>query len=127
MLERPAFFSWLGVVPYLVELAVFDTLRFVASVAAPTEVVFDYAIDPSLLSSVERSAVSALAERVAAAGEPFQTYLAPARLAVELHTLGFNAIKDLGTQEINQLYFDNRGDDLRLRGSAGRLVSARRV
>jgi methyltransferase (TIGR00027 family) len=124
--SAPAFFSWLGVVPYLEEAAILATLRFVASVAAPVEVVFDYAVDPALLSFLERAAVRALADRVAAAGEPFRTFFAPDRLHTLLTQVGLDVIEDLGTDELNQRYFRGRQDALRLRSRAGRLTSAGR-
>jgi methyltransferase (TIGR00027 family) len=40
-LDRPAFFHWLGVVPYLPRESISSTLRFIASVPG-SEVVFDY-------------------------------------------------------------------------------------
>src|SRR5580700_12019169 len=41
---KPAVFAWLGVVVYLTRAAVIETLRFVASLPAGTEVVFDYGV-----------------------------------------------------------------------------------
>lgn len=122
----PTFFSWLGVVPYLDEAAIRSTLQFVASVAPPTEIVFDYAVDPALLSPLERAGVAALSDRVAAAGEPFRTFFAPQRLHAMLREAGFDVVDDLGADELNQRYFRGRQDELRLRSGAGRLVSAQR-
>lgn len=124
--RRPAFFSWLGVVPYLSREAVIETLRFIAGVAPPSEVVFDYPIEPRLVPFLERAALAATAAKVAAVGEPFQTYFDPADLRATAQALGFDHILDLGTAELNPLYFRDRRDDLRLRGSVGRLASLRR-
>jgi methyltransferase (TIGR00027 family) len=123
----PAFFSWLGVVPYLELAATAETLRFVASVATPVEVVFDYAVDPALLSAAEQAAVAVLADRVAAAGEPFRAYFVPGHLHAQLRQMGFDVVDELGPDEINQLYFNGRRDGLRLRGRAARVLSARRT
>ena len=68
--DHSAFFSWLGVVPYLSERAFEDTLSFVAALPKPSSVVFDYAVARSALSWKERIMLDALAARVAAAGEP---------------------------------------------------------
>lgn len=126
-LTRPAFISWLGVVPYLAQAAIDSTLRFVASLEPTSEVVFDYAVDPRLLSLTERLAVRALAERVAAAGESFRTYFRPAELHEDLRSCGFDTIDELESAHINKLYFNDRHDGLKLRGGAGRLISARRT
>ena len=53
---RPAFFSWLGVVPYLTRSAAMETLRFVGSLAAGSGIVFDYALPPESLNLVQRLA-----------------------------------------------------------------------
>ena len=124
--SEPAFFSWLGVVPYLEETAIVATLRFVASVAPPVEVVFDYAVDPALLSFIERAGIRALADRVAALGEPFRTFFAPERLHTLLTRAGLVVFEDLGSDELNQRYFSGRLDALRLRSRAARLTSAGR-
>jgi methyltransferase (TIGR00027 family) len=49
-LDAPAFFSWLGIVPYLSERAFEDTLNFIAALPKPSGVVFDYAVTKSALS-----------------------------------------------------------------------------
>jgi O-methyltransferase involved in polyketide biosynthesis len=36
------FFSWLGVIPFLTEEALFGTLKEVAALGPGTEIVFDY-------------------------------------------------------------------------------------
>jgi len=121
---EPAFFSWLGVVPYLTQDAALGTLRWIGSLPTETEVVFDYAVERSRLNLIERTALDALSKRVARAGEPFQLFFEPAKLAVELRELGFRIIEDLGGAEINSHYFANREDGLRIRGKLGHLLSA---
>ncbi len=122
--DRQAFFSWLGVVPYLTRSAAIETLRFVGSLPAGSGIVFDYAIPPGSLNLVQRLAFNALAARVAAAGEPFQTFFEPSGLIGELRRLGFGSFEDLGGEEINARYFAGRADGLRVGGGAGRLMKA---
>lgn len=122
---EPAFFSWLGVVPYLTREAAFSTLAWIASLARGTEVVFDYGVDRSRLNFIERAALEALSERVARAGEPFQLLFDPEQLALELNALGFSGIEDLASPEINRRYFRHRADGLCVRGNIGRLLAAR--
>ena len=123
--DHPAFFSWLGVVPYLSERAFEDTLNFIAAMPKPSGVVFDYGVARSALSWRERFVLDALAARVAAAGEPFQLFFEPEQLAAQLRQIGFNHVEDLGSDEINRRYFSGRADGLKLRGNLGRLVYAR--
>jgi methyltransferase (TIGR00027 family) len=122
--QAPAFCSWLGVVPYLGAQAVMETLRWVARLPAPSSVVFDYAVPPATLGTVERAAFNAVAARVAAAGEPWQTFFDPARLAGDLIEAGFRTATDLGPEAINRRYYEARTDGLKVSGSLGHLMKA---
>src|SRR5215467_10958119 len=64
--ELPTFFSWLGVTAYLTDEAVFETLRYVASLAPESEIVFEYWLAESLLSEEGRR-VLAMVQAIAAA------------------------------------------------------------
>jgi methyltransferase (TIGR00027 family) len=124
-LTEPAFFSWLGVVPYLTREAAFGTLRWIGSLPPGSGVVFDYAVTRAALNFLERAALDALSKRVAWAGEPFQLFFEPRELAAALRDMGFREIEDLGAAEINGRYFANRKDGLKIRGNVGRLMGAR--
>lgn len=119
-----AFFSWLGVAPYLTRDAAFGTLRWIASLPPASGVVFDYAVERSQLNFLERTALDTLSRRVARAGEPFQLFFVPAALAAALGDMGFHHLEDLGASEVNARYFANRKDGLKIRGNLGRLMSA---
>ena len=121
--EEPTFFSWLGVTPYLTRDAVTATLQFVAARPAGSGIVFDYAISPSLLSPAELWVFEALARRVAAAGEPFQTFFDPAGLIADLRAKGFAQVEDLDGKTLNERYFQGRTDGLRV-GSLAHMMAA---
>jgi methyltransferase (TIGR00027 family) len=123
--DQKAFFSWLGVTPYLTRSAAMETFRFVGSLPEGSEIAFDYALPPDSLNLAQRLAFNALARRVAAAGEPFQTFFAPSALREELQPMGFGHFEDLGMAELNARYFDGRPDGLRVSGGLGRLMKAR--
>jgi methyltransferase (TIGR00027 family) len=122
--SAPAFFSWLGVTPYLTREACMTTLSLIAKMPAGSGVVFDFAIDPALLNAGQRQALDALSKRVAAAGEPFQLFFDPTKLQHELKTLGFHRTEFLQGAQINDRYFQNRADGLCVRGGLGHLMSA---
>jgi len=119
-----AFFSWLGVTPYLTHDACLATLSFIARMPAGSGVVFDFAIDPALLNAGQREALDALSARVARYGEPFQLFFDPSKLQKELKSLGFRRTEFLQGEQINARYFKDRSDDLRVRGGLGHLMGA---
>jgi methyltransferase (TIGR00027 family) len=121
---RRTFFSWLGVTPYLTPATVMAALSWVASLAAGSEIVFDYAISPVLLRPMERRVFDALAARVALAGEFWQAFFDPAELANELRGMGFTQVEDNGPTQMNAMYFAGRSDGLRV-GSLAHVMRAR--
>jgi methyltransferase (TIGR00027 family) len=118
----PAFFAWLGVVPYLTREAFRSTLSLIASSAEGSGVVMDYGQPRSALPPLEQLGHDSLASRVQLAGEPFQLFFTPPEMAAEL--TAFRTTEDLGSKELNARYFQNRKDNLKLLGSGGRIVSA---
>jgi methyltransferase (TIGR00027 family) len=121
--SAPAFFSWLGVTPYLSRLAFDATSQFIAGMPSGSGVAFDFAVERSLLSPAQQVALDELAKRVAQAGEPFQLFFDPAMLVNDLASLGFHAIEDLAADQINARYFSERSDGLSVSGG-GHLLSA---
>jgi methyltransferase (TIGR00027 family) len=102
---RPAIFTWMGVVPYLTELAIFATLGFIAGLAAGTEVVFTYSDPPQSMPASAAAAHRRRAARVAALGEPWLSFFTPRSLHQRLRGLGFGEIEDLGPTEVSIVYF----------------------
>jgi methyltransferase (TIGR00027 family) len=120
--DAPAFFAWLGVVPYLTLEAFRATVGFLAARPAGSGVALDYGQPREVLPMLERLAHDSLAARVQLAGEPFQLFFTPDTIAAEL--AGFSRIEDVGKEEINARYFSGRPDQLAVRGHAGRMVCA---
>jgi methyltransferase (TIGR00027 family) len=121
---KPAFFSWLGVVPYLEPAPIDATLSFIASLPAGTAVVFDYAIPPESLSWTQRLIFNQMAKRVASLGEPWKTFFDPATLLAHLRQLGFSSAEDFGAEVLNQRYFSDRKDKLKI-GGMGHMAMAK--
>ena len=124
--DEPAFFSMLGVVVYLTKDAVMDTMKYIASRPAGSEIVFDYSVPPSTLGDDERMRMESIGRSVAGMGEPFITHFEPAALAAALRQIGFTRIEDLSPAEANDRYFRNRSDDLRA-GNSAHLMKAGRT
>jgi len=110
----PAFFGWLGVVPYLSLDAFRATLQTIAELPAGSAVSFDYSLPREALSSEGKTAFDRLSSRVSAAGEPFQLFFTPKSLEAELRLAGFHRIRQLDYDQLNDLYFKDRVDGLKL-------------
>jgi methyltransferase (TIGR00027 family) len=105
---QPAFFTWLGVVPYLTEEAVWSTLGFIASLPNGAHVVFDYGNPPDSLSPEMRASHDRRAAHVVELGEPWISHFESDKLRAQLLSLGFSEIEDLGPREIASRYFPHR-------------------
>jgi hypothetical protein len=76
--------------------------------------VFDYSVPPETLTPERRAIFDRLAERVAAAGEPFQLFFTPEEMGSELRVVGFRRVEQIDHDGLNALYFRNRADGLKL-------------
>lgn len=113
-IDAPAFFSWLGVVPYLTLEAFRATVAIVGRLPAGTAVSLDYAFPPETLSPKRRQVFDSLSKRVAAAGEPLQLFFTPEKLESELRAAGFQRIEQFDPDRLNETYFRDRADGLKL-------------
>jgi methyltransferase (TIGR00027 family) len=120
--NAPAFFAWLGVVPYLTLEAFRGTVTFISGRPPGSALTLDYGQPRAVLPLLERLAHDSLASRVEKAGEPFRLFFTPAEIAAEFSR--FHSLEDLGAPEINVRYFSGRTDQLAVRGTAGRLFTA---
>jgi methyltransferase (TIGR00027 family) len=101
---RPAFFQWLGVVPYLSRDAISVTLDFIADVPG-SAVVFDYAEPFANYPAGRRENVMALAASAAARGEPWLSLFDPAEVSDMLRAKGFGVVEDLGLAELTERFY----------------------
>jgi methyltransferase (TIGR00027 family) len=106
---QQTFFTWLGVVPYLTDEAIFSTLGFIAGLLGGAHVVFDYVNPPDTMTEPGRRAMhEALIARVAAVGEQLRNHFDSDALHAHLKTLGFRDVEDLGWAEIAARFFPGR-------------------
>jgi methyltransferase (TIGR00027 family) len=97
--NSPAFFTWLGVVPYLTQDAIGRTLDYMSSIEK-SEVVFDYMEPPEAFSEELRQIEKERTEQLEKIGERSDSRFEPAGIAAILHSHGFCAIEDINFQEI---------------------------
>jgi methyltransferase (TIGR00027 family) len=103
-LDRPAYFQWLGVTPYLTREAIVATLDFIAGIAG-SEVVFDYAEPFENLSPAVRANAMAVAARTASLGEPWLSLFDPAEMSALLRERRFAHTEDLSRIEVADRYY----------------------
>jgi methyltransferase (TIGR00027 family) len=97
--NSPAFFTWLGVVPYLTEDAIGRTLDYMSSIQN-SEVVFDYMEPPAASSEELRQLDTERTERLKKLDERSVSRFEPAGVAAILRSHGFSAVEDINFQEI---------------------------
>ena len=123
-IDRPAFFQWLGVVPYLTREAISQTLDFIAGILE-SEVVFDYAEPFENYPADRRAHIMGVAELAAARGEPWLSLFDPPELSKLLCGKGFGTIEDLGLAEIAERYYGALKEGIPI-GPGGHVVRAQR-
>jgi methyltransferase (TIGR00027 family) len=122
--NRPAFFQWLGVVPYLTREAISDTLDFIAGIP-DAEVVFDYAEPFENYPADRRAYIMGVAESAAARGEPWLSFFDPTELSRLLGDKGFAIVEDLGIGELADRFYGALKEGIPI-GPGGHVVRAQR-
>ncbi len=97
--NSPAFFTWLGVVPYLTQDAIDRTLDYMSSIQN-SEVVFDYMEPPEAFSEELRQLEKERTEQLKKIDERSVSRFEPAGIAAILRSHGFCEIEDIDFQEI---------------------------
>ena len=101
--NAPAFFSWLGVVPYLTQDAIGSTLDYIASIQN-SEVVFDYMEPPQAFSEEMRELVTQRTAQLEKMDERWASRFDPAGMAAILRSHGFCNIEDINFHEIRSRF-----------------------
>jgi len=123
-LGEPAFFSLLGVTPYLADDVVMAIFALIHSFCPKNTVVFDYLAPRQTLSAWERTGFDVLSEEVERWGEPFRGFFLPEVLINGLKRIGFQRIESPTKDQLNAFYFLNRQDALQLQGDLHGLMRA---
>ena len=97
--RKASLFLWLGDAGYRTVDAVIAALAFIASLPAGTGVVFDYAVERTSLRELTRTALDALASRVALPGG-VKYLIQPQAVAAMLRGVGFRQMQDLPHQNL---------------------------
>jgi methyltransferase (TIGR00027 family) len=123
-LGEPAFFSLLGVTPYLANDIVMPIFALIHALCPKNTVVFDYLAPRQTLSAWERMAFDVLSEEVERGGEPFRGFFLPEALIRGMKRIGFQRIENPTKDQLNACYFRDRLDALLLQGDLHGLMRA---
>src|SRR2546423_9490110 len=97
--DQPAYFQWLGVVPYLTRDAIVSTLDFISGIAG-SEVVFDYTEPFENFPPALRANLTAIPARASASREPWLSLFNPADMAALLQARQFKQFWDVTRAEL---------------------------
>jgi methyltransferase (TIGR00027 family) len=105
---QKTFFSWLGVTMYLTRDAIDAVLATLGAFPVGSQVVLTFAQPPG----PDDQGARFIAERAAAAGEPWISYFAPAEIESVLREHGFADVRFLTRDDAMRQYYADRRDDL---------------
>jgi methyltransferase (TIGR00027 family) len=103
--DEPAFFTWLGVVPYLTQNAIDGTLDYIASIRI-SEVVFDYIEPVEGFSEDMRDLVKKRTEELEKMNERWASSFQPAGMGTMLRAHGFADVEDISYEKIKSRFGD---------------------
>jgi methyltransferase (TIGR00027 family) len=109
--SKPAFFSWLGVMPYLTVEANEAALRAMAKCAPRSEIVMTYGIAEPLMDDFGRQCYSRFGTLAASKGEPFQVLFTPEEAEALVRRCGLE-VADHPCGDALHRYFAGRPDGL---------------
>ena len=119
---QPAFFSLLGVAPYLHRPTLAGILAHVREHGTGSGIVFDYRLPRAMLPVEEQRQHDSLSARLKASGEPFVSFWSSEEMAAQLS--GFSRMEQLGAAQLNERVFAGRQDGLAVLGEAVRIAIA---
>ena len=109
--DQRAFFSCLGLMPYLSRDAIFHTLESIAAASAPSsEIVFDYRVSMQFIDPEDVPFVEVGDKFSAQGGEPKRSWLNPETLPDEISAVGLVLIESMSPKQLWERYFAGRSD-----------------
>ena len=103
--NRPAVFTWIGVIMYLTAPAIEATLRFVSDCAVGTEIVLTYDLPRSSLDARSLALTNAVRNVAAEMGEPFISLFEPDEARALVERCGLRHRFHFGPEEAARSYF----------------------
>jgi methyltransferase (TIGR00027 family) len=108
----PAFVAWLGVIMYLSQSAIDQTLAVAGSLAPGSEIVASYLLPAGLRDAAGEYYAAQVGPATAERGEPWVSLFSPAEMAARLERHGLGVIRDVGEHDMIPAANWNRSDTL---------------
>ncbi|MDQ7805368.1 class I SAM-dependent methyltransferase [Amycolatopsis sp. A133] len=112
--DEPAVVASTGVSMYLTKEANAATLRRIAGFAPGSTLAMTFLLPAGLLDDAERDRHRATASRAKAAGTPFVSSFSPAEVLAMARDAGFRDAVHVSGAELDERYFADRADGLRI-------------
>jgi methyltransferase (TIGR00027 family) len=112
--DAPAVVASTGVSMYLTKEANAQTLRRIAAFAPGSTLAMTFLLPPDLLDVSQRAGLQATAAKARAAGTPFVSTFSPEEAVTMARDAGFRDVTHVSSEELNERYFADRPDGLRI-------------
>ncbi|MGV9366114.1 class I SAM-dependent methyltransferase [Amycolatopsis sp. NPDC003731] len=112
--DEPAVVASTGVSMYLTKEANAATLRRIAGFAPGSTLAMTFLLPAGLLDGGERARHEATARRAEAAGTPFVSSFSPGEMLAMAREAGFRDVVHVSGAELDERYFADRADGLRV-------------
>jgi len=110
--ERPTFFWWLGVLPYLTEPAIDETLGFIRDLPSIAHLVVSFVLPDESLTGIDLETAQFSATAAGSRGEPWLSRFDPSTLEEKLNQMGFAEIRHQTPEQCHERYYAGREDQL---------------
>ena len=110
--SRPSVITSTGVTQYLSKEAITATLSQAAKLPSGSTLVMTFLLPFEFTESQERSKVKEAEKGAQASGTPFISFFKPSEIMAMAREAGFQEVRHVSSEHLNQLYFNGRTDGL---------------
>jgi methyltransferase (TIGR00027 family) len=123
--NEPAVITSTGVSMYLTQEAIQAMLRQIATFARGSTLATTFVLPVELADAEDRPGYEAAIAGARASGTPFISFFTPEHIAKLAREAGFREVATISPSVLNERYFSNRADGLRLSGTSEQFLIAK--
>lgn len=110
--NKPAVIACTGVTLYLTKEAITETLQQIATFASGSVLAITFYLPIELMDEEDKQLMEMSLKGAAASGTPMVSFFSPEEVLQFARDAGFKEAKTISTKDMEQLYFENRTDNL---------------